>query len=308
VERTEVSVASAGNGRGDTETRRQGDKENGESAPAVVSLSPGPLVSLSSAAPPQPLLKAENLHRVLGEGDAAADILKGVNVSMGREYVSIVGASGSGKSTLLYLLGGLDRPTRLNPWDGGRPFDPPCRVTVDGQDTSTLNDVELAALRNAKVGFVFQFHYLLKEFTAQENVALPMFKLGKLSRHDAMDRAHGLLKRFGLSDKATRRANRLSGGEQQRVAVARALANEPAVLLADEPTGNLDRKNSELVAHFFEELSANGQAIVMVTHDTALAQRAQRMITMEDGQIIRDEWLRTPPRDTGFQPVLTAQE
>ena len=123
---------------------------------------------------------------------------------------------------------------------------------IDGHDTFTLNDTHLAELRNEKVGFVFQFHYLLKEFTAQENVCLPMFKLGKLSRDAAMDRAAELLKQLGLADKLRRRANRLSGGEQQRVAIARALANEPAVLLADEPTGNLDRKNSELVADIFQ--------------------------------------------------------
>jgi len=238
-----------------------------------------------------PLLFARNVHRVLGTADTATDILRGVSVSIGREYVSIVGASGSGKSTLLYLLGGLDRPTRLNPWDAGREWDPPSRVFVDGLDTWTLNDADLALLRNEKVGFVFQFHYLLKEFTAQENVCLPMLKAGRLKRRDALDRAYELLKRFGLEKKATRRANRLSGGEQQRVAIARALANEPAVLLADEPTGNLDRRNSELVAQIFEELSANGQAIVIVTHDVALAQRARRMITMEDGMIVRDQCL-----------------
>ena len=136
-----------------------------------------------------------------------------------------------------------------------------------------------------------------------------MFKLGKLSRHDAMDRARGAAQ--ASSAWPTRRSaapTASAAASSSASPIARALANEPAVLLADEPTGNLDRKNSELVADIFEELSANGQAIVMVTHDNALAQRARRMITMEDGQIIRDEWLRTPPRDTGFQPVLTAQE
>jgi lipoprotein-releasing system ATP-binding protein len=226
------------------------------------------------------------LHRVLGSGETATTILSGVTLEIGRdEYVSIVGASGSGKSTLLYLLGGLDRPS---PADAeGQPFDPPSRVFIDGDDTATLDDAALAALRNEKIGFVFQFHYLLKEFTAQENVALPMFKLAKLSRSQAMDHAAALLKQLGLSDKIKRRANRLSGGEQQRVAIARALANEPAVLLADEPTGNLDRKNSDRVADILDQLSER-QAIVMVTHDHALAQRARRMITMEDGRIITD--------------------
>jgi lipoprotein-releasing system ATP-binding protein len=233
------------------------------------------------------LLEARNIHRILGTGDAANDVLKGIHLRVDRnEYVSLVGASGSGKSTLLYLLGGLDRPSLRDP--DGNPFEPPPRILIDGQDTGTLDDTELAAVRNAKVGFVFQFHYLLKEFTAQENVALPMFKLGRLTRQEAMDRAAVLLKRFGLGDKLRRRANRLSGGEQQRVAIARALANDPAVLLADEPTGNLDRKNSELVADLFGQLAAGGQTIVMVTHDHALAERAKRMITMEDGKIIQD--------------------
>jgi lipoprotein-releasing system ATP-binding protein len=234
-----------------------------------------------------PLLRAQNVHRVLGTADNPNHVLRGVSLSIGRdEYVSIVGASGSGKSTLLYLLGGLDRPSQAGV--DAAPFEPPSRVFIDGQDTTLLRETQLAELRNEKVGFVFQFHYLLKEFSAQENVALPMFKLGRLSRHAAMDRAAELLEEFGLGDKVRRPANRLSGGEQQRVAIARALANEPAVLLADEPTGNLDRRNSDLVAEIFRELSAKGQAIVMVTHDTALAQRARRIVTMEDGVVIDD--------------------
>jgi lipoprotein-releasing system ATP-binding protein len=151
-----------------------------------------------------------------------------------------------------------------------------------------LSDAELAMLRNERVGFVFQFHYLLKDFTAQENVCLPMFKLGRLSRKEAMDRAADLLTQFNLGDKIRRRANRLSGGEQQRVAIARALANEPAALLADEPTGNLDKRNSERVADLFQEISAGGQTIVMVTHDSAIAHRARRMVTMEDGNVVKD--------------------
>jgi lipoprotein-releasing system ATP-binding protein len=237
-----------------------------------------------------PLLRTQNLHRLLGSYDAIAHILKGVNlIVQPSEYISIVGASGSGKSTLLYLLGGLDRPSQRD--EDGRLFDPPSRVFIDGSDTTELNDTNLANLRNAKVGFVFQFHYLLKEFTAQENIALPMFKLGRLSRADSLERAADLLKQLGLGEKTKRRANRLSGGEQQRVALARALANEPAVLLADEPTGNLDKRNSEIVAEIFQKLAATGQTIVMVTHDQTLAGRARRMITMEDGMILRDQIL-----------------
>ncbi|HEX5241648.1 MAG TPA: ABC transporter ATP-binding protein [Tepidisphaeraceae bacterium] len=246
------------------------------------------------APPPQPaappaLLRAQNVHRILGTADNLNSILKGVSVTIRpNEYVSIVGASGSGKSTLLYLLGGLDRPSQSL---DGKPFDPPSRVFIDGMDTYLLGDTELARLRNEKIGFVFQFHYLLKEFTAQENVCLPMRKLGKWPMNIAMDRAADLLKQLGLGDKLNRRANRLSGGEQQRVAIARALANEPAVLLADEPTGNLDRRNSEMVAEIMQDISQQGQAIVMVTHDMALAQRARRMLTMEDGMLVKDEIL-----------------
>src|SRR3569623_1705915 len=142
------------------------------------------------------LLRAQNVHRVLGTGDAASHILRGVNLSIyASEYVSIVGQSGSGKSTLLYLLGGLDRPTQRD--EDNQPFDPPSRVLIDGEDTADLNDTELAMVRNEKIGFVFQFHYLLKEFTAAENVMLPMLKLGRKTRSEAMDRAAALLTQLG---------------------------------------------------------------------------------------------------------------
>jgi lipoprotein-releasing system ATP-binding protein len=237
------------------------------------------------------LLRAQNVHRILGEGETANHILHSVSVEIQRrEYVSIVGPSGSGKSTLLYLLGGLDRPSQKD--ENGAPIDnPPSRIFIDGQDTMLLNETDLALVRNEKIGFVFQFHYLLKEFSAAENVALPMLRLGKLSRDAAMDRAVALLKQFNLESKAKRRANRLSGGEQQRVAIARALANQPLVLLADEPTGNLDKKNSEIVAEIFSNLASTGQAIVMVTHDLHLAERARRLIKMEDGEIVSDSKL-----------------
>ncbi len=238
------------------------------------------------------LLRTQNVHRVLGEDDAATVVLRGVDMTIGRnEYVSIVGASGSGKSTLLYLLGGLDRPSTftLDEKRNRLPCDPPSCVFIDGHNTLELNDPQLASLRNEKIGFVFQFHYLLKEFTAQENVALPMFKLGRLHRAEAMERAASLLTDLGLSNKIRRPANRLSGGEQQRVAIARALSNHPAVLLADEPTGNLDKRNSELVADIFHQIADRGQTIVMVTHDQALAHKARRVVTMEDGRIIADD-------------------
>jgi lipoprotein-releasing system ATP-binding protein len=273
----------------EVDEKDEGERMKGE---RKASASSGPSFSLrpsSFGIPPVPpaILEARSVHRFLGTGETVNHILKGVSLRIEREeYVSIVGASGSGKSTLLYLLGGLDRPSQVGA-DGAR-LEPASRVFIDGADTSELSETQLALLRNEKCGFVFQFHYLLKEFSAQENVALPMWKLRRFSRRESMDRAGELLKRFGLGEKLKRRANRLSGGEQQRVAIARALANDPAVLLADEPTGNLDKKNGELVAEVFQELAGQGQAIVMVTHDLGLAHRARRMVTMEDGRVIAD--------------------
>lgn len=230
-----------------------------------------------------PVVEARGVHRILGTGDLTTHILKGVSLRVPpSQYVSIVGASGSGKSTLLYLLGGLDRPS-TDPEGIDR-----SGIHLDGKNLADLDDAALASLRNRLCGFVFQFHYLLKDFTAQENVALPMLKLGRRSKSESFDRAAELLTRLGLGDKTTRRASKLSGGEQQRVALARALANEPAVILADEPTGNLDKRNGEIVAQIFDELAATGQAIIMVTHDTQLAARATRRITMEDGKITQD--------------------
>ena len=277
-----------------TDQRRAADSLESKSIPSCLPTSApsAKSLSLSSVSPclrgEVPILEAKNVHRFLGEGDASTHILKGVDVSIGRgEYVSIVGQSGSGKSTLLYLLGGLDRPTLMRP--GGEEITPRSMIAIDGHDTTRLSEPELALLRNERVGFVFQFHFLLKEFSAAENVALPMLKLGKLTKREALQRATMLLEQFGLADKAGRRANRLSGGEQQRVAIARALANEPAVVLADEPTGNLDNHNAGRVAEIFDALAANGQTIVYVTHDRELAARAARQIRMVDGRIVADE-------------------
>jgi len=225
------------------------------------------------------LLAARQLVRVIGNAAATATlVLKGINLDIARgEFVSIVGASGSGKSTLLYLLGGLDRQTHGE-------------IYINGQSTSQMSDGQLTAVRNANIGFVFQFHFLLPEFTALENIMLPMLKLGKLSRSTAADRAADLLKTVGLADKARRRTTDLSGGEQQRVAVARALANDPDVVLADEPTGNLDKHNAQNLARIFEQIAAQGnRTIVMVTHDPHMAEHAYRIITLDDGQIASDE-------------------
>ncbi len=233
-----------------------------------------------ATAPPEEgtLLATRQLVRVVGSNASNQSlVLKGIDLDIHRgEFVSIVGASGSGKSTLLYLLGGLDRA------DHGE-------IYIHGEALSGMTDARLTAVRNEAVGFVFQFHFLLPEFTAAENVTLPMMKLGRRTRKDAEAHAMELLTRVGLGAKARRLTTDLSGGEQQRVAIARALANDPDILLADEPTGNLDKTNSQNVAHIFEEIAAAGnRTILMVTHDPHMAERAHRVITLDDGRIIGD--------------------
>lgn len=194
------------------------------------------------------------------------------------EMVAITGPSGSGKSTLLYMMGALDRPT------SGRIF-------IDGQETSAMREDKLTALRNRTIGFIYQFHFLLPEFSALENVAIPMMVAGT-GRREAERRAKELLEQVGMGEKVGNRPNQLSGGQQQRVAVARALANRPALLLGDEPTGSLDSASSEQVFGLMEALHAAGQTIVYVTHDPALAARATRRLHLVDGQIDEEESLR----------------
>jgi ABC-type lipoprotein export system ATPase subunit len=225
---------------------------------------------------PPPALQSLALRRTLGRGDAATEILHGIDLTIERgEFCSIMGPSGSGKSTLMYLLGALDRPSAG-------------AVLIDGVDTSRMSEAELAAIRNEKVGFVFQFHYLMPEFTALENVMMPQLKAG-VPRRAARERAGDLLARLDLGDKLRRIPARLSGGEQQRVAVARSLANRPLVVLGDEPTGNLDTKNGERVFELFGELvRGEGQTIVVVTHDPRLASRTRRIVRLKDGAVVDD--------------------
>lgn len=189
------------------------------------------------------------------------------------ELVSVTGPSGSGKSSLLYLLGLLDRPT-----DGD--------VLVEGRSTKELSSNALCALRLRRLGFVFQFHFLLAEFTVLENVMIPMHRLGALPLPARREKAMSLLGELGIADQAAKRPSQLSGGQRQRVALARAMANDPAVILADEPTGNLDTKNSSIVYDMLRHLvETHGTSVVIVTHDMSLAGRADRNIHLVDGRI-----------------------
>lgn len=219
-----------------------------------------------------PVLQVEGLQRWLGAGEARVHALKGVSFDVEHSNVyGIVGPSGCGKSTLLYLLGLLDRPDSGEIWINGNPL-------------AQGSDEDRTRARSVFIGFVFQFHFLIPEFTALENVILPMGKLGKLSEEEMRERAQSLLADVGLGGKSHRLSRHLSGGEQQRVAIARSLANDPAILLTDEPTGNLDQKNSNLVFDLLSQLAhERGQAILMVTHNDQLAQRCDRLLSLRDG-------------------------
>lgn len=202
-------------------------------------------------------------------------VLRGVSFEARRgEVYAVVGPSGCGKSTLLYLLGLLDRPDKGEIWINGRLM------------SNTLDEARTAA-RGEHIGFVFQFHFLMLEFSALENVMMPMRKLGRLTPAKMAERAQFLLESVGLGEKTHRLGTQLSGGEQQRVAIARALANEPAIILADEPTGNLDVKNSAVVFDLLTRLAKeNGQAIVLVTHNPEIANRCDHILSMRDGQFV----------------------
>jgi lipoprotein-releasing system ATP-binding protein len=226
--------------------------------------------------PHSPLaLRCADLHRHLGQGVGRVHVLKGVSFEARRGGVyAIVGPSGCGKSTLLYLLGLLDFPDQGEIW-------------IDERLMSNSADRERTAARGAHIGFVFQFHFLMLEFTALENLMMPMRKLGRLKPEEMEARARGLLDSVGLGDKAQRLATHLSGGEQQRVAVARALANQPSIILADEPTGNLDARNSGLVFDLLTRLAKeNGQAVVLVTHNPEIANRCDVVRPMRDGVFV----------------------
>ncbi|HYC71288.1 MAG TPA: ABC transporter ATP-binding protein [Opitutaceae bacterium] len=221
-------------------------------------------------------LRCDNLHRYLGEGEGRVHVLRGVSFEAHKGRVTaIVGPSGCGKSTLLYLLGLLDQPEEGSIW-------------IRDRLMSNSGDLDRTAARCEHIGFVFQFHFLMQEFTALENVMMPMRRLGRLGETEMAARARALLQDVGLGDKTHRLATQLSGGEQQRVAIARALANQPAIILADEPTGNLDQKNSAMVFDLLTRLAKeNGQAVVLVTHNPDIANRCDEIRPMRDGEFVR---------------------
>ena len=221
-------------------------------------------------------LKAQGIHRFLGNKESQVHVLRGVQINLNSGHIkAVTGASGSGKSSLLYILGLLDKPDEGSIW-------------VNNELVEHRDDATRTQIRNRHMGFVFQFHFLLTEFTALENVMLPIQKLRHLSDSDMADRAHKLLKDVGLEAKAHRLGNELSGGEQQRVAIARALANNPSIIFADEPTGNLDAKNSDMVFNLLQKVAhEHDQAILLVTHNQDIAQKCDQTLRMQDGQFLR---------------------
>ena len=219
------------------------------------------------------MIKANNIYKSFGN----VEVLKGVDISINRsEITCIVGASGAGKSTLLQIIGTLDKADKGN-------------VIIDNQDITSLNSKQLAAFRNKNIGFIFQFHHLLPEFTALENICIPAYIAGT-STKDAENKAMELLDYLNLTNRKDHKPSMLSGGEQQRIAVARALINNPSIVLADEPSGNLDSKSAEELHELFFNLRDKlGQTFVIVTHNPQLAEMADRTLTMKDGIIIFDK-------------------
>jgi putative ABC transport system ATP-binding protein len=221
------------------------------------------------------IVSAASVDRVFGEGDAAVRALDGVTVGFPRgKFTAIMGPSGSGKSTLMHVLAGLDRPTSGS-------------VVIDGVELGTLDDRRLTELRRDKIGFVFQFFNLLPVLSAEENIRLPLSLAGRKADPERLEQ---LIEAVGLGDRLSHRPSALSGGQQQRVAIARALVSKPAVVFADEPTGNLDSKSSEEVLALLRRAADDfGQTVVMVTHDAQAASVADRVLVLVDGRIVRDE-------------------
>jgi len=232
------------------------------------------------------LITLRHINKIYTTGEVAVHALDDLNIEIGEgEFVAIIGQSGSGKTTLLDIVGCLSHPTSGDYW-------------LHGTHINTLPDSELTTIRNQQIGFIFQTFHLLPRKSALENVQLPLMYAGA-TRTRQQDRAQELLTRVGLQDRLNHHSNQLSGGQQQRVAIARALANNPALLLADEPTGNLDSQSGHEILTIFEELHRQGQTIVIITHDPLIAQRANRRITLLDGRVLRDE-----STESSIEPVL----
>lgn len=223
----------------------------------------------------QIVLEAKSVSKYFHD-PITVQVLNDINFTINRgDFVSVIGKSGCGKSTLLYILSTMDTDY------GGEIF-------IDGESMKNKLEVELARVRNEKIGFVFQFHYLLNEFSVLKNVMLPGLKLGKYSEKEIEHRAYEKLKVLGIESEALKKPNQVSGGQKQRIAIARALINDPLIIMGDEPTGNLDKKNGEIVFNIFKELAeVYHQSLLIVTHDQEFAQRTHRIIEMEDGRIIR---------------------
>ena len=224
---------------------------------------------------PRDTIVVRDLHKIYDTGAEQVHALAGIDLTVrAGEFVAIMGPSGSGKSTAMNILGCLDRPTRGDYW-------------LDGEEVSELSDDELAAVRNRKIGFVFQNYNLIPRTTAIENVTVPL-KYGGVRGPEQRERAIAALERVGLGERLTHKPNEMSGGQQQRVAIARALVTEPAILMADEPTGNLDSKTSEEIMALLQELNDSGMTVVMVTHEPDIAAHCKRMVTFLDGRIESD--------------------
>jgi lipoprotein-releasing system ATP-binding protein len=223
----------------------------------------------------QIVLQAEGINKSFHD-PITIPVLKDINFSINKgEFVSVIGKSGCGKSTLLYILSTMDTDYEGN-------------LYIDGESMKQKKEVQLALVRNAKIGFVFQFHYLLNEFSVLRNVMLPGLKLGTYSEQEVEHRAMEKLKILGIENEALKMANQLSGGQKQRVAIARALINDPLIIMGDEPTGNLDKKNGEIVFNIFQELAHEfKQTLLIVTHDNEFAKSTDRIIEMDDGRIIK---------------------
>lgn len=223
------------------------------------------------------VLDAQNVSKTYLDGGKSTDVLHGLNLQISKgESVAIIGSSGSGKSTLLHVLGGLDTPTKGDVW-------------INGTKLRGLNETQLGDLRNQHLGFVYQFHHLLPEFTALENVSMPLLMRKNSDIEDVQAKAKDMITRVGLEHRLDHKPGMLSGGERQRIAIARALVTEPSLVMADEPTGNLDHANADAVFGLLKDLQSElGMALLMVTHDTELASRVDKTMHLQDGQWIQE--------------------